>query len=351
MGRPPPEGPAPTTEPVSGLAKVSPVNAPGTDGRAARPTRARWRLGVVAAAALPLLLGGCQVPTFWGYRGNSTQGQDAFKLYAGTFIASIVIFVIVFGMMMWAIVAYRRRGDEIPRQFQYHVPLEITYTVIPLIIVLILFGFTFATENNVNALAPNPAVKIKVIAFQWGWTFAYGNEHLIMTGETTGDPDPVGINGAPCAPVEDCYGPALVLPLGQDTRITLVSNDTIHGFYVPVFNFSRYAQPGVINHFDITPTATGVFRAQCTQLCGLYHSLMFFHVVVLPRDQYRAWVATEQAHGGTFSAGSDSNLGPTPQIPGIPQVPGTGTTGSTSSTPPSAAGASSSSTASAKAAA
>jgi cytochrome c oxidase subunit 2 len=324
------------------------VNAPGTDARAARPTRARRRLGLVAAVALPLLLGGCQVPSFWGYRGNSTQGQDAFKLYAGTFIASIVIAVIVFALIVWAIVAYRRRGDEIPRQFQYHVPLEITYTVIPLIIVLVLFAFTFATENNVDALAPNPAVKVKVIAFQWGWTFAYANEHLIMTGDTTGDPDPIGLNGAPCAPVEDCYGPGLVLPVGQDTRITLVSNDTIHGFYVPVFNFSRYAQPGVINQFDITPTKAGVFRAQCTQLCGLYHSLMFFHVVALPPDQYRAWVATEQAHGGTFSAGSDTNLGSTPSIPVIPTVPGTGTSSTTS---PSAAGASSSSTASTKAAA
>ena len=78
-----------------------------------------------------------------------------------------------------------------------------------------------------------------------------GNESPV-TGETTEDPDPIGLNGAPCAPAEDCLGPGLVVPAGQTTRITLVSNDVIHGFYVPEFNFSRYAQPGVTNVFDLT---------------------------------------------------------------------------------------------------
>jgi cytochrome c oxidase subunit II len=321
------------------------VNAPGTDARA-RPTRPRRRFALAAAAALPLVLGGCQVPNFWGYRGATTQGQDAFKLYAGTFIASIAVGAIVLALILWAIFAYRRRSDEIPRQFQYHIPLEITYTVIPLIIVLILFGFTFFTENGVDALTPTPAVKVKVIAFQWGWTFAYTNEKLVITGETTGDPDPIGLNGLPCAPAEDCYGPGLIIPVGQTTRITLVSNDTIHGFYVPQFNFSRYAQPGVINHFDLTPTKAGVFRAQCTQLCGLYHSLMFFHVVAMPMGQYKAWVATEQSHGGHFSAGSDSGLGTSPSIPVTPPA------GNTTTTPaPAASGRPISSTSSTKAAA
>jgi cytochrome c oxidase subunit 2 len=73
-----------------------------------------------------------------------------------------------------------------------------------------------------------------------------------------------------------------------------VSNDTVHGFYVPKFNFSRYAQPGFDQqYFDLKPLHPGVYRAQCTQLCGLYHSLMFFHVVVLPPDQFRSWLNSQ----------------------------------------------------------
>jgi len=291
------------------------VNAPGTEAKAG-PRRGRRRLALAAAVALPLFLGGCNLPAFWGYRGSTTQAQDTFKLYQGTFVAALVIGVLVAALILWSIIAYRRRDDEIPRQFQYHIPLEIAYTVIPIIIVLVLFAFTVLTENNVDAVSTTPAVKVHVIAFQWGWTFAYSNEHLIMTGETYGDPDPVGLNGQPCAPVVDCYGPGLVIPVGVPTTIHLTSNDTIHGFYVPQFNFSRYAQPGVTaQYFDLTPTHEGIYRAQCTQLCGLYHSLMYFHVVALPMDQYKAWVAKEQAGGGTFSAGSDSNLGPSPVVP------------------------------------
>jgi cytochrome c oxidase subunit 2 len=245
----------------------------------------------VAGVAAALALAGCQVPTFDGYRGSTSQGHDEFKLYAGVVIAGIVIAIIVAALILWAVFRYRKRSDDMPRQFQYHIPLEITYTIVPVVIVLVIFVFTVLTEDRMTAVAHTPDLRVKVTAFQWGWRFDYPN-HVSVTGETTIDPDPVGLNGGPCAPAADCLGPGLVLPVGQTTTIQLVSNDTIHGFYVPAFNFSRYAQPGFRQqYFDLTPQRTGVYRAQCSQLCGLYHSLMFFHVVALPPDQFRAWLA------------------------------------------------------------
>jgi len=262
----------------------------------------RWRrraVGVVAAVALPVVLGGCQLPTFYGYRGSTKQGHDEFLLYVGTVIAAIVVGVIVAALIVWSVFRYRKRSEEMPRQFQYHIPLEITYIIIPVIMVLILFAFTFVTENRVDAIAASPAVKVHVTAFQWGWRYQYpGN--VTVTGVTTEDPDPVGLNGAQCAPAVDCLGPGLIVPAGQTTQITLNSQDVIHGFYVPQFNFSRYAQPGVTNVFDLTVQHAGIYRAQCTQLCGLYHSLMFFHVVALPPAQFRAWLSSQE--GGAASA-------------------------------------------------
>ena len=72
--------------------------------------------------------------------------------------------------------------------------------------------------------------------------------------------------------------PTMVLPTGQTVRIYLRSYDVLHGFYVPEFNFSRYASPGYWTCFDLNVLHNGVYRGQCTQLCGLYHSLMFFNV-------------------------------------------------------------------------
>ena len=298
------------------LAKVGAVNAPttGSTGAAALKRHPR-RVAVVAAVALPLVLGGCQLPTFQGYRGSTRQGHDEFLLYAGTFIAAIVVGVITAALIIWSIVRYRRRSDAIPRQFQYHTGLEVTYTIVPIVIVLILFGFTVWTENNVDDVVANPAQIINVNAFQWGWQFTYSGQNVSVEGETLNDPDPVGLNNAACAPAVDCRGPGLIVPAGETVRIQLRSKDTIHGFYVPEFNFSRYAQPGVLNRFDLTVQKTGIYRAQCTQFCGLYHSEMFFHVVALPPAQFQAWLSTERsettAAARTPSSGSSGATGAT----------------------------------------
>jgi cytochrome c oxidase subunit II len=282
------------------------VNAPTTGSTGAAALKRHRRLAALAAAvALPFVLGGCQLPTFWGYRGSTTQAHDEFRLWSGTFIAAIVVGAITGFLIIWSIIRYRRRSDQIPRQFQYHFGLEVTYTIVPIVIVLILFGFTVVTENAVDNIAPHPTAIVNVNAFQWGWQFIYQGQGVSVEGETLNDPDPVGLNGGACAPLDHCYGPGLVVPAGKTVRIILQSKDTIHGFYVPQFNFSRYAQPGVVNRFDLTVQHTGIYRAQCTQFCGLYHSEMFFHVVALPPAQFRAWLSTERS--ATTAAARSSN--------------------------------------------
>ncbi|HTZ10525.1 MAG TPA: cytochrome c oxidase subunit II transmembrane domain-containing protein, partial [Acidimicrobiales bacterium] len=172
---------------------------------------------MLGGIALVMLLGGCNLPTFWGYRGSTKQAHNEFLLYSGTVIAAVVVGAFVGGLIIWSVIRYRKRSDELPRQFQYHIPLELTYTIVPVIIVLVLFAFTVVVENRVDAVAPDPAVKVHVTAFQWGWSFAYPGD-VTVTGVTTEDPDPVGLDGATCAPAKDCLGPGLVIPAGKTTR-------------------------------------------------------------------------------------------------------------------------------------
>jgi cytochrome c oxidase subunit 2 len=94
----------------------------------------------------------------------------------------------------------------------------------------------------------------------------------------------------------------MVMPEGENVQIVLTSADVVHGFYIKQFNFSRYALPGIINRFTFNAQQTGTFFGQCTQLCGVYHSLMWFKVkVVSPRD-YGLWLASQQTRAARIAA-------------------------------------------------
>ena len=287
-GRPRPERDPATAEPS------------GTSGRPTGPGRpgggAAGRLAVAIGA--PLVLGGCNFyPTYGASRGVTKQGQETFKLYSGMMTTGIIVGGLVFLLILWTILRYRKRSDEMPRQFHENVPIEILYTVIPVLIVAVLFFFTVLTENNVDATVPvnatftatgNPVVDIRVTAFQWGWRFDYTGLNVGVAGETTNGPNN--------------HGPQMVVPVGQTVQITLVSDDVIHGFYVRDFNFSRYALPGVTNFFDLDVLHAGTYNGQCTQICGLYHSEMLFSVRAVSPAAFHLWARAEVAAGHTLPA-------------------------------------------------
>jgi len=240
------------------------------------------------------VLTGCQVPSFGAFEGKTSQGQDAFKLWQGFFITGLGIGGIVFVLIIWAVFRYRRRSEEMPHQTQYHTLFEIAYTVIPIVVVLVLFAFVFVTENNITAISDKEHVTVDVTAFQWGWQFQYpqyGNVRVIGIETQT---------------------PQMVVPAGETVRIFLRSDDVIHGFYVPQFNYSMYAQPGRTNQFDLNIMHTGTYRGQCTQFCGLYHSLMLFSVRAVTPGEFQAWTQQQesaQSSSNSSSSPAQQNLG------------------------------------------
>jgi cytochrome c oxidase subunit II len=229
----------------------------------------------------------------------------------------IIVGGFVFLLILWAVFRYRRRSDEMPRQFHENILVEILYTTIPVLIVAGLFVFTVITENSVDATQPvnaritstgNPIVNVRVTAFQWGWRFDYPQLNVGVAGETTNGPEN--------------HGPQMVVPVGQTVQVTLVSNDVIHGFYVREFNFSRYALPGVVNYFDLDVLRAGTYFGQCTQICGLYHSEMLFSVRAVSPGQFSAWVRGEVAAGNTLQrSGTPSSDIPPPATHVTPSTP------------------------------
>jgi len=221
-------------------------------------------------------LSGCEVPDFGSSRGVTTQGQDTFRLWQGSVIAALVVGVIVWGLIFYVIIRFRRRDDEIPSQHAANIPLEIGYTLVPILIVAGLFYFTVTTQQRVTRIAANPAVQVEVTGFQWGWKFQYAGTDVTVSSE--GDSRPV-----------------LVLPVDQTTRITLQAVDVIHGFWVTDFLYKRDAIPGMVNTFDVHPVRTGTFLGHCSVFCGLRHTNMLFEVSVLSPADFGRWLSQQEA--------------------------------------------------------
>ena len=221
-----------------------------------------------------------ELPDFGAPEGATTQGKEIFGLWQGSVTAALAVGAVVWALIFFAAIRYRRRrgDDSVPSQRQYNLPLEIAYTVIPLIIVAVLFYFTVQTQSEVTRIAANPSVRVEVTAFQWGWRF-----HYLETGVTVvsqGD-----------------KRPTLTLPEGQTTRITLISNDVVHSFYVPDFLYKRDAIPGLVNTFDFEPVRTGTFLGRCAEFCGLRHADMLFDVSVVSPADFQAWLASQGPTG------------------------------------------------------
>lgn len=222
------------------------------------------------------------------------QGESIYELWLGSMVAATAVGVFVLALIGWACVAYRKRGDALPRQVRYNLPIEVLYTVIPMVIVSVLFYYTAVSQNYINEESEDPDVTISVVGFQWNWQF----NHLDGDGDPSNN---VVVTGEPLRPA------LLVLPTDRTIRFTQLSNDVIHSFWVPAFLFKRDVLPGQENSFELTIREQGTYVGRCAELCGEKHDRMNFAVQVVSPAEYDAYIAAEKAKIGP--AGSPA-IGP-----------------------------------------
>ncbi len=244
------------------------------------PLSSARRLTVVAGATA-LLTTGCDARHVYesafsfGFPHPITeQGKTTYDLWLGSVAAALAVGVFVWGLIFWAVVAFRKKSEELPRQVRYNLPVEVLYTVVPFVIIAVLFFYTAVGENKVNKLTKNPDVTIGVVGFQWNWQFKYLNDKVQVTGEPA-------LNRRA----------ELVLPVGQRVRFIETSPDVIHSFWVPAFLFKRDVVPGRTNSFEVTINTKGTYVGRCAELCGEKHDRMNFSVRVVDANAYRSYIA------------------------------------------------------------
>jgi len=264
---------------------------------------ARW---AVPLAGVALLASACSDDSEAGRLAMpdpaSAQGQHILDLWQGAWIAALLTGCVVWGLIFYVVIRYRRRSDnEIPIQTRYNLPLEIFYTIAPVVMVIVFFSNTVRVQNIVLEDSPDnpPDTIIEVTGQQWSWTFNYGLGQM----DPSADDDRFDDHFAYQSYVHDggtgSYIPDLWLPVDETIRFNLHSPDVIHDFGIPSFLMRMDVVPGRVNHYVITTTRTGVFKGKCYELCGVYHSRMLFNVHVVSRDDYEAHLKALEDAGQT----------------------------------------------------
>ena len=281
----------------------------------AKSKLARWALLPIGAVATVILAGCTQAQMIGFLPEKSVEATNhtatITALWVNSWIVLLAVGVITWGLIIWAAVVYRRRKGQtgLPVQLRYNLPIEIFYTIVPLILVLGFFAFTARDQAAIETVNPNPDVEIEVMGKRWSWDFNYVKE----------DRYSVGIQAQEAADgfVDVDELPVLYLPVGETVEIKLESRDVIHSFNIIEFLYKKDMVPARSNYMYFTPIKEGEYQGKCAKLCGEYHSQMLFKVMVVSRAEYDRQMGLLEQMGQTGQLDSTYNVNQ--------NLPGTGT--------------------------
>ncbi len=266
-----------------------------------RPRRNRLALAGLATV-VALALAGCSPDVQRGWLPGDSENEITNQtgritnLWVGSWIAALLVGILVWGLIIWCVAVYRKRkdDDQLPVQLRYHVPLEIMYVILPIIMVGVLFYYTARDMSEIQDRSQEPDLTVQVIGKQWSWDFNYVDDDVFDTGQHA---QAVGETGV----LAD--QPTLYLPVGERVEFVLDSRDVIHSFWVPAFLYKQDMLPGRTNTFQVVPQVEGEYVGKCAELCGEEHSSMLFNVKVVSREEYDAHIDELR------DAGQDGQLG------------------------------------------
>jgi cytochrome c oxidase subunit 2 len=197
-----------------------------------------------------------------------TKVSHLFDIYEWVMI---VVAAIVYGLVLYTIIRYRRRGDEYRRGTDKRTVAESVYALGLTAIAITLFTLTYRTEGRIDPVASKGGIRVDIVAFQWQWQFGYPDYGKTVLGRQD-------------------HPATLVVPVRTLIRFNGVSRDVIHSFWVPAERFKRDAFPGTHTKFDLSFDRVGTFIGRCAEFCGLHHTDMDFFVRVVPRAAFDRWV-------------------------------------------------------------
>ncbi len=299
----------------------------------------RRRIAQLAALATAALAAPAFADSGWGLL-NMTQGVTAisrriYDLHMEIFEICVAIAIVVFGVMIWSIVTFRKsKGAVADTTLVHSTRVEVMWTAVP-VVILVVMAVPAARTLIAIEDTTGTELSIKVTGFQWGWEYDYLDQGVSYLSRLDRKSDAARelMSGIDPNTVEHYLlnvDHPLVVPVGTKVRLLLTGADVIHSWWVPAFGVKKDAIPGFVNEawFNVDTDKVGLYRGQCAELCGRDHGFMPIVVDVRSKDDFAAWVkekAGEQkqaaAPGGTDSVAPAAPAAAAPAAAVIPATP------------------------------
>jgi len=233
-------------------------------------------------------------------RGVTPTAQNAYEAHMFVLWVCVVIGVLVFGAMGYAIFKFRKSKGAVASQFSHNTTAEIIWTVIP-VIILVVMAFPATTKLIEMYDVRDSEMTVKVTGYQWMWGYEYIGEDVEFVSRMDRESDRLRQNRNTTRAELDAHGAyllevdrELVLPTDTKIRFVITADDVIHSWWVPALGFKQDAIPGIVNEAWTEIREPGIYRGQCAELCGKDHAFMPIVVRAVPRAEFDQWLADQR---------------------------------------------------------
>lgn len=211
------------------------------------------------------------------------------------------ITLLVLGLLVWVIVRYNKRANPVPARWSHNTPIEVIWTVVPVLILMVIAVFSFKLLYAYHDM-PKPDVTVKATGYQWYWGYEYPD---LNVSEYVSNMLPEEQAKAKNVPFRLAATEPMVVPVNKTVRVLVTGADVIHAFAVPSFGVITDAIPGRVNETWFKADRVGTYYGNCRELCGVDHAFMPIEVRVVTQAEFDAWVASK---GGGAPAATPSAL-------------------------------------------
>ena len=268
-----------------------------------------------SAGAQELQIIGQPVDGEMGFQPQATElMRDIVWLDSMLLVIITIITLFVLGLLAFCIIRYNQRANATPAGFTHNTPIEIAWTLIPVVILVFIGAFSLPVLFKQQEI-PEPEVFVKATGYQWYWGYEYPDDEVafesfmigagdnFLTPEVSQELADAGYTDQQFLLATDT---AMVIPTGKTVVVQVTGADVIHAWAMPAFGVKQDGVPGRLAElwFEVDEGMEGIYFGQCSELCGLSHAYMPITVKAVTQAEYEAWLGEVKVAGEYVEPGA-----------------------------------------------